>query len=706
MDQSILKFSLIGIIIILLITVIILALYNRHAIAKIKVNFNDNTVYQDKLENNSELVEKLNISIIDYINSLKIPDGKELNKFKNDTNSILSKLNVQMSKKNEEINSLKVKIESNDKVINLNNKKNIQLIDANKKTISSIRDDLLSLRQGNAFDMIKVSINILTEFDDKYYPIDKNMKSLLVKTNLLFITIPIGLSNDYNVKPVIGLMTYKPQLFTIIDLIIKHFDISLILDNCYYYFESNYGHPFAKGTMLSKQLDKLLNKDMRYSKSITTKHLNFIYNIYLPRLLNYIINNKKNIYNQIDEMMINYYYENKYGEYDHFNEFFTSIKLSDVLIDTSGKYKLIVNIMKAVHKEKYEEFSSKLFTDNNKNENENHFESQWNTLLYILLPEFLIMLNYNTDFKQHNPYLKFLNSKSFSNISDYYLSSGDQASKYIALLSMFSCEDSIVNAYNIERSPDRSPLDSKKYFSTIIQKYYQTNDTFKNNCDTQLVPYTNNAINRFLLHPDQIIHPSKMFCISNEEELLSFLNRLKGDTSDSFQNCDQLNVYLKMLKDMQFDTKDHGRISDLLNQVDPTIRGLQGLDVYINNKLRVITNRLSCVKKDANEQFSEYVSVKDLVDKVMVDIIPIMRNDFKSCQEFKSLTKYLNSFPIPKDIDVESIVNIHNIINERMVMESLEEEYVNPFVKGNNWIDYLQELFSNICTSNLDPNKV
>ena len=191
--------------------------------------------------------------------------------------------------------------------------------------------------------------------------------------------------------------------------------------------------------------------------------------------------------------------------------------------------------------------------------------------------------------------------------------------------------------------------------------------------------------------------------------LVSLMNRLKDDSSDPFENCNQIKGHMLLLqkefKRLVDQAKDkdkvRSQIEDVLKRrVDPKIEGGQGVEFWINSKLLVITTRIGCVRKNTTDLVWDYVSVKAYVDKVMATIRPIMRNDFKSCEEFLQLHATMNS-QMNKEFprNLHDPASVHQIIEARMTKESVDEEYTNPLSKGTEFPEYLQHVHSKSCSA-------
>lgn len=478
MNTNIIIFSVVGIIIILILVLLMLVVYNRRVISDIKSSI-DTTVYsQDKINTNSDLIYTLNKSIVEYINSLDIADGDRLNKIQGETTVALQNVQDELDKKDRLIDDLTTQV--NDNISNIS--KNKSNISKNSGTIEKNSNLLYDLISSVKFDDYRVMMSIIQEYDKKYTPMNTKIKDICLYTRLFLLgngkrlappDEKDSLPYDFITKQ------YKTEILQLMNLMITNFDVekiySVFQDRSFYY-------PIQMG--IQEIESEFPFDDIQKSNT----HVNFFYTKYLPRLLNYVSRNKISIYNRLDDMMINYYYKNRH-EYSYFNQFLFTIKVEDVVNSTSDDYTLILDIIKAIHKE---DFASELPGLRNTS---NRSRDVFNKFMYIILPSIVILSNYYADTHIHDPLLKFFNSKSFSNITDSYLESPTQTENFLGLVNFFN-------------------LDSPQFYYTkqgtiqnrMLKKYYKSNTTFRHNLDNQLIPHVNNAVNRYLLHPNSKLH--------------------------------------------------------------------------------------------------------------------------------------------------------------------------------------------------------
>ena len=134
--------------------------------------------------------------------------------------------------------------------------------------------------------------------------------------------------------------------------------------------------------------------------------------------------------------------------------------------------------------------------------------------------------------------------------------------------------------------------------------------------------------------------------------LVSLMNRFKDDTSKPFDECEDLNAHLKLLKkeldqllkNSENKDKTIEQIDEVLKRrVDPEIKGRLGIDLWIKSKLPMITARIGCIRHVQNDLTSKYISVKPLLEEVMVKLRLMMKNDFKSCDELNKIGNDIRS---------------------------------------------------------------
>lgn len=194
---------------------------------------------------------------------------------------------------------------------------------------------------------------------------------------------------------------------------------------------------------------------------------------------------------------------------------------------------------------------------------------------------------------------------------------------------------------------------------------------------------------------------------SQYSTLVSLMNRLKDDTSKPFEECKDIDAHLKLLK-KEFDqllknskNKDKTRkqIEEVVKRrVDPKIKGGTGIEIWIETNLQRITARVGCIREIRRDINSKYISVKKPLEDNMVKIRPMMKTNFKSCDQFLKLLNDLNS-EMNKNVlkDRTHQTQLVDLMQHRMRAESVEEEYTNPLGKDEDLGQYISNLQLKTC---------
>lgn len=192
---------------------------------------------------------------------------------------------------------------------------------------------------------------------------------------------------------------------------------------------------------------------------------------------------------------------------------------------------------------------------------------------------------------------------------------------------------------------------------------------------------------------------------SKYSTLVSLMNRLKDDTSKPFEECKDIDAHLKLLKkeldQLLKNSKDKDKtrkqIEEVVNRrVDPKIKG--DIGIWIETNLQRITARVGCIREIRRDINSKYISVKKPLEDNMVKIRPIMKTNFKSCDQFLKLHNDLNS-EMKKNLlkDPTHQTQMVDLMQHRMRAESVEEEYTNPLGKDEDLGQYISNLHLETC---------
>ena len=241
----------------------------------------------------------------------------------------------------------------------------------------------------------------------KKYDVTTNNQTMLYDTKLFgsFLNYsPVLLLFDNGLdKPDKILFDNTERIFPLLHKLLKNYQIQNYTSKNI--FETNYlklkdttsNYIYHKGfnelilnVPLHAKIDSIVQDDTKEVVNWFSNNIAFLFDIYLPRLLNYIDINKIFIFNKIDEMMVNYF--SLFPSFEYFNEFFTHITLSDIQNDRNH----LLNILRRY-----------IFDDVNKNkENEIINNEHLYKILIVLLPEMLFMMKYNIDYA--NKYQKLI----------------------------------------------------------------------------------------------------------------------------------------------------------------------------------------------------------------------------------------------------------------------------------------------------------
>ena len=428
-------FIVTGILFTLIIALLIFILFNRYQLQKLDEHANNVTYNQDKLDTDASISFELNKSIIEYINSLEIIGGEDLRKLKKDLTTLMNRLhkdNKSLIRKNKN---------------NINNNKEKQTIASikikkNQNDISNLNNRLMYLRKGVEFKMAKIQLKFIEEYEKKR-GISENNKNMLISTQLM------GLYNDmvYTTmidsnmeRPDLFITENKEKLFDILDMLLNKFSIS----NYIGYSSDNDKNPIHKkinNTNYDSDLPYIYTyiQENREHLHLSGTEIQFILNIYLPRLISYIANNSISIYETIDTMMLNHY-ANIPNISSFFNEFLTSIDLQTIVYDSNHLFTIM---MKYILKDVYSETKWSDYVRNNLLSSQKSLKLSH--LLYILLPEYLIMMKYNIDYNEK--YHKYIESDYFIQMNNITLNSSNIVN-FNKILQYFTCDAENKNMRN------------------------------------------------------------------------------------------------------------------------------------------------------------------------------------------------------------------------------------------------------------------
>lgn len=476
--------------------------FNYKRISELEKDNDQIKFYQNKNEINDNLSFEVNKNIIDYINSLKIIKGSELDAVQK---NVLNEINKLKRLHRKEIKQVLENINQNEENIKINKMR----ININKENIDDNLNRIYKLRTAVKYDLDKLLIRFIKEFMKKY-DITENNQMLLYKSKLFYSYIdysPILLLFDNGLdKPDKILFDNTERIFPLLHKLLNNYQIQNYTNDII--FETNYlnindsisnNYLYHEGfrswilkVPLYIELFKIISDDNKDVINWFTKNIPFIFDIYLPRLLNYADINKVFIFNKIDEMMLNYF--SKFPSFKYFNEFFTHITLPDIQNDRNH----LLNILK-----KY------IFEDVNKDkENEIINNEHLYKILIVLLPEMLFMMKYNIDYA--NKYQKIIVSEYFVNVPtlDSRIDQNFNLVNFVNFVKCFTCKSVAHNGEKVLTS-----IEEKENYRNIALKLYLSENmsyietSTRRNFENVFLKKLNDTI----LNSTQIITRDKVF---------------------------------------------------------------------------------------------------------------------------------------------------------------------------------------------------
>lgn len=476
--------------------------FNYKRISELEKDNEQIKYYQNKNEVNDNLSFEVNKNIIDYINSLKIIKGSELDAVQK---NVLNEINKLKKLHHKEIKQISKNINESEDNIKINAMK----IQVNKENIDDNLNRIYTLRTAVKYDLDKLLIRFIKEFMKKY-DITVNNQMLLYNSKLFSSYIdysPILLLFDNGLdKPDKILFDNTERIFPLLHKLLNNYQIQNYMNNII--FETNYlningsvidnyfYHDGFKSWILKvplyQEIFKIIRDDNKDVINWFTNNIPFIFDIYLPRLLNYVDINKIFIFNKIDEMMLNYF--SKFPSFKYFNEFFTHITISDIQNDKNHLLNILIKyIFEDVNKDKKNEIIN----------NEHLYK-----LLIVLLPEMLFMMKYNIDYA--NKYQKLIVSEYFVNVPtlDSRIDQNFNLLNFVNFVKSFTCKS---NAHNGEQVLT-SVKEKENYRNIALKLYLSENMSYietstRRNFENVFLKKLNDTI----LYNTQIITRDKIF---------------------------------------------------------------------------------------------------------------------------------------------------------------------------------------------------
>jgi hypothetical protein len=443
---------------------------------KFKEKSENDTDYEGAKTNlQSTLNSETSKNIIAYINTIQTVHGNELVELKEQLEAKIAKLEMQSNKK---INDNKTKIDYN-KATSLSNIKRSGLL---KNDIKANETRINKLRQSIEYDDIKIILAYIEGYIQRFAVTTPVQKNMLLSTNLLGLLEYYDLFTNYQHSPDLLIKDKKIEIDVIINKLLTQFIIYPYYVDIEKIHLTNYNTININDVPVINYISK--------NREFLTLNTDFILKTYLPKLIDYIIQNLLDIYNDID-ILINSYFMNYPVTLDnntkssYFNTFFTSINIDELLLDDNDH--LITKIIKYVYKDNYSDWSD--FKIRIANFQILNRESLY--LLFNLIPEYLIMMKYNLD--NVNKYDSFSNSELLINIPETKLTSLN-IKNFHDILEYFTCanenfrndglkiklSDSLTTMYTVRR---------QLFENTFIPKYTKAVNKFSVSMNGSL-PFT------------------------------------------------------------------------------------------------------------------------------------------------------------------------------------------------------------------------
>lgn len=451
--------TLLGFVVIFVIMVIVIYyLYNYYKEDGIIDDELKKTDTDLKIEMNSDA----NVAVVEYLNTLKIVQGKDLTDLESSMKTFILDLVRKQSKK---INTNREDISDNNDKIVINRIARVN----NQEDIRTLKKDMNFLRKGMNFDIAKIIVSFINEYENKY-AMTSSQKDMLINTNMLglFDNIIFKLINNDTDKPDLFIKKYKESLMTNINMLLTEYNFMnyYVKIDKLEYTSYNSLIPYMYTYLESNRLNMNFDREDK---------IEYIMNDYIPKLINYMTSNRLQIFNDIDTLML-YYYED-IPEISFFNEFLTTINILDVLDNNDH---LFTKCIRKITEGLYENSNWRTFKGiirNNKLFNKYELK-----LLFVLIPEYMMMMMYNST-ENIVKYNKYIESPFLMNIPTNYLN-GTNIVNFNKILRMFVCnkDDNIGN----ERNDSLKIYLSDKLSTICTNKHKKFIDEF--------LPYYNNIV--------------------------------------------------------------------------------------------------------------------------------------------------------------------------------------------------------------------
>jgi hypothetical protein len=449
-------------ILMVVISIVIYFLYKKYAQESEYNEDYDKSKTDLKIEINSSA----NKAIVNYLNTLEVVQGSDLINLQTEMESMIqNKLTEQLKKININksfIRENRVDVVSNGFVTGINRTK-----------IDSIEKDVRLLRQSVSYNHSKIIIRFMDEYHEKYSA-TPDEKDLVLGTNFfgLFQEDVYKLFDKHGDGPDTFIKTHQEELLKRVKWMLSVYNISDYYNEMESINFTNYGSGVLP--IYTHIKNNSLKIDLK-------KHAKYIFNDYLESLLNYINSNEAPIRSKVDILMVGFY--KGVPDVNNFNEFLTRLEVEDFIRDDNHLFTII---MKRVLENKFvnwANFSTQLMKYQ-------IFSKETMKLLFVLIPEYLIMIKYQ-HMNNVTKYNLYINSKYFINMPEKHYINQTNIANFNKILNMFRCMNKQTNfnkkneALKINLSENNTSLDTVQHekfkrmidnFNTVVRNHPTATD--------------------------------------------------------------------------------------------------------------------------------------------------------------------------------------------------------------------------------------
>lgn len=300
----------------------------------------------------------------------------------------------------------------------------------NRRKIQTINANVNQLRASVAYDRQMLIRPFVKELSERYI-VNDTQKKMLFDTYLLGLLDPVVLQGFYGVSPDIMLKEHRSEIFAFVDKMFNEFEImnyylsAKTWNQAFYQSDLPYAYTYA---------------DMHRNDINLSKKLEFVLVSYLPMLVSYIDNHINTIIDTVDDMMMQYFATIPSIDH-HFNEFLTNLNIADFIDDEQHLFTMI-----AKHSMRMLYTEEDLHWMSFKQRIHNYFNTVESKLLFVLIPEYLIMIQYT------NNYFNYTQRTPYENFVQKYLLDVDVVDNvenvlnYYTILSQFKCGQPMKNS--------------------------------------------------------------------------------------------------------------------------------------------------------------------------------------------------------------------------------------------------------------------